>query len=145
MNWEAGSFIALPPRYSQFLIANGLAIATVLTFTTIMGRGNAWWHSLCFLDFRAVASCKGDSPPWGRRITMHPESLVALRCRISRSGCPSERVFRVTLAGGGEHLGAALSDYFFGEDQRPLPADQPAQRGTRVPGLVAARVIERKA
>jgi hypothetical protein len=75
---------------------------------------------------------------------MHPGPLVALRCRISRSGFDYERVFRATLANGTEHIGAAPADYFFSEDQRPLPADQPAERLVRVPGFVAARVIERK-
>jgi hypothetical protein len=76
---------------------------------------------------------------------MYPQSLVALRCRISRSGFDYERVFRVTLANGAEHIGAAPAIYFFTEDQRPLPADQPAERLVRIPGFVAARIIERKA
>src|SRR5271169_4583392 len=75
---------------------------------------------------------------------MSADSLVALHCRISRSGFSSERVFRVTLANGAEHIGAAPADYFFGEDERPLPANQPAERMVRVPGLIAARGIERK-
>jgi hypothetical protein len=77
-------------------------------------------------------------------VAMVNESLVALRCRISRSGFPSEKVFRVTLASGAENVGAAPADYFFGEDRRPLPSDQPAQRMVRVPGFVAARIVERK-
>src|SRR5262245_4868394 len=80
-----------------------------------------------------------------RRVTMPAESLVALHCRISRSGFSDERVFRATLANGTEHVGAAPADYFFTEDQRPLPADQPTERLVRVPGFVAARIIERKA
>jgi hypothetical protein len=72
------------------------------------------------------------------------ESLVALRCRISRSGFPSEKVFRVTLASGAENVGAAPATYFFGEDRRPFPIDQPTQRMVRVPGFVAARIVERK-
>jgi hypothetical protein len=76
---------------------------------------------------------------------MQPELLVALHCRISRSGFPDERVFRATLADGAEHIGAAPSDYFFAEDQRPLPADQPAERLVRIPGFVAARVLRRNA
>ena len=74
---------------------------------------------------------------------MHPGPLVALRCRISRSGFSDERVYRATLANGTEHIGAAPADYFFTEDQRPLPADVPAERLVRVPGFVAARIIER--
>ncbi len=75
---------------------------------------------------------------------MTPQPFVALRCRISRSGFSSERVFRVTLASGAEYIGAAPADYFFAEDQHPLPANQPAQRLVRVPGFLTARVLERK-
>ena len=76
---------------------------------------------------------------------MPAESFVALRCRISRSGFPSERVFRVTLANGAEHIGAAPVEYCFSEDEHPLSAGQPAERLVRMPGFVAARIIERKA
>jgi hypothetical protein len=75
---------------------------------------------------------------------MQPGPLVALRCRISRSGFSDERVYRVTLGSGAEHIGAAPVNYFFTEALRPLPADVPAERLVRVPGFVAARIIERK-
>ncbi len=68
-------------------------------------------------------------------------TLVAVRCRISRGGFSSERVFRVTVAGGVEHVGAAPVEYFFDEQQRRLPPDQPP-RGVTLQGFVAARVVE---
>jgi hypothetical protein len=83
--------------------------------------------------------------PSSKESILYPQSLVALRCRISRSGFPDERVFRVTLANGSEHVGAAPANYFFTEDQHPLPAEQPVQRLVRILGYVAARVIQRKA
>src|SRR5438034_7247352 len=75
---------------------------------------------------------------------MTPESLVAVRCRISRGGFSSERVFRVTVANGEEYIGAAPVDYFFDESKGPLPPEQPRERGSSVPGFVAGRVIERE-
>jgi hypothetical protein len=72
---------------------------------------------------------------------MHRNSLVALRCRITRGGFSSERVFRLTLADGAEHVGAAPVDYFFTEAKAPLPKDQPAERATSIPGYLAARVL----
>ncbi len=74
---------------------------------------------------------------------MPEDLLVTARCRISRSGFPSERVFRVTQADGTEHIGAAPANYFFGADGSRLLADQPAQRLVQIPGFVAARVLNR--
>jgi hypothetical protein len=68
-------------------------------------------------------------------------TLVAVRCRISRGGFSSERVFRVLVDGGVEHVGAAPVEYFFDEQQRRLSSDQP-QRGVTLLGFVAARVVE---
>jgi hypothetical protein len=72
---------------------------------------------------------------------MYSESLVALRCRITRGGFSSERVFRVRLAEGEEYVGVAPVDYFLTEAKAPLPADEPPQRGTAITGHVAARVL----
>jgi hypothetical protein len=102
-----------------------------------MGRREGGQRSACHDFAFAIFPITKEGP-------VHPQSLVALRCRISRSGFDYERVFRTTLANGTEHIGAAPADYFFTEDQRPLPPDQPAERLVRIPGFVAARIIQRK-
>ena len=68
-------------------------------------------------------------------------ALIAIRCRISRGGFSSERVFRVTTPEKVEHVGAAPVEYFFDENQQGLPLEPPP-RGVSLPGLVAARVVE---
>jgi hypothetical protein len=72
---------------------------------------------------------------------LNGETMVAVRCQISRSGFSSERVFRITLPNGGEYVGAGPVEYFFDENRRRLAADQPAQREVRIPGFVAGRVV----
>jgi hypothetical protein len=67
--------------------------------------------------------------------------MVAVRCAISRGGFSSERVFRVRLADGGEYVGVGPVPYFFTDQKEPLSADQPAQRGERIPGHVAAYIL----
>jgi hypothetical protein len=70
-------------------------------------------------------------------------TLVAVRCRISRGGFSSERVFRVDIAGGVEHVAAGPVEYFFDENQQHLQGDQPPRGVTRA-GYVTARVVEQK-
>jgi hypothetical protein len=70
-------------------------------------------------------------------------TLIAVRCRISRGGFSSERVFRVTMASGVEHVTAGPVEYFFDENQQRLQADQPP-RGVTLAGYVTARVVEQK-
>jgi hypothetical protein len=68
-------------------------------------------------------------------------TLIAVRCRISRGGFSSEFVFHVTMASGVDYVGAAPVEYFFDEQQSPLPPDQPP-KGMILLGFVAARVVE---
>jgi hypothetical protein len=67
--------------------------------------------------------------------------MVAVRCAISRGAFSSERVFRVQMAEGGEYVGVGPVQYFFTDQKEPLSADQPAQRGERIPGHVAAYLL----
>ena len=48
-----------------------------------------------------------------------------LTCTISRSGFPDDRVFRVEMAGGGTHVGAAPVEYFLTQKREPLKENQP--------------------
>jgi hypothetical protein len=71
---------------------------------------------------------------------LNGENLVAVRCRITRGGFSSERVFRVTLTDSTEYVGAAPAEYFFDEFEKPLPPDQPPRGVTKL-GVVAGRVV----
>jgi hypothetical protein len=68
-------------------------------------------------------------------------TLVAVNCAISRGGFSSERVFRITLADGEEHVGAAPVQYFFDETATRLSPDKPL-RGETLLGLVTGRVVD---
>ncbi len=70
---------------------------------------------------------------------MPADRLVLLPCDIYLGGFPSERVFEIRLPEG-EYTGAAPREYFWTEQQQRLPADQPKERGTLMPGYVDARV-----
>lgn len=72
---------------------------------------------------------------------MQNGKFLAIQCRISRGGFSSERVFRVKLMGGAEHIAAAPVEYFLTERLGPLPADQPEKRGELIPGFVTGRLI----
>jgi len=72
---------------------------------------------------------------------MVTDELILIRCRISRSGFSSERVFRVNRSDGPEHIGAAPVRYFFTEGKKPLPPDQPAERGVQIKGFLTGRVV----
>src|SRR4051812_41972460 len=63
-----------------------------------------------------------------------------LPCKISRGGFSSEYIFRVSLASGGEHAGAAPVTYFFDKSFKPLGLNAVA-RGETVDGLIAARPL----
>lgn len=71
---------------------------------------------------------------------MHTGTRVAIRCKISKGGFSSERVFRIRL-NDGEHVGAAPIEYFSTNDQRPLPADRPANKGEHIEGFIAGRIV----
>jgi hypothetical protein len=64
-----------------------------------------------------------------------------VKCRVSRGGFSSERVFRVRLANGAEHVGAAPVDYFLTEQGERLSPDEPGQRGTQVAGWLVGRLV----
>ena len=74
---------------------------------------------------------------------MASNGLIALWCKITRSGFNSKRVFRLRLAGGAEHIGAAPARYFFTEKGAPLGGDQPPRKELPLPGLIAAREVLR--
>jgi hypothetical protein len=67
----------------------------------------------------------------------------AIKCQISKGGFPSERVFRVNLVGGVEHVGVAPVHYFFTESGQPLP-QQPGENGLPTPGFIAGRILAQK-
>jgi hypothetical protein len=67
---------------------------------------------------------------------------VYVRCQLSRGGFSSERVFRLTAAGGEEFVGSAPLPYCQTAGGKPLTPEQPPE-GVRMHGRVAARVIRR--
>jgi hypothetical protein len=73
---------------------------------------------------------------------MNPGSMVAVKCTITRGPFSSERVLRLTLPNGQQHIAAALLDYFLDTTRQPLSPDLPAQRGTPMAGFVAGRILE---
>jgi hypothetical protein len=75
--------------------------------------------------------------------TMSIGEDVRVRCRISRSGFSSERVFRLELANGTIHTGAAPLDYCFNQNHEPLGADQPPV-GKLIQGFLSARVVRKE-
>jgi hypothetical protein len=76
---------------------------------------------------------------------MASNGLILVRCRISRGGFSSEKVFRVTLNDGTEHIGAAPAGYFFLQNKRQLPPDQPSRRGEQIAGFLTARIVAEEA
>jgi hypothetical protein len=73
---------------------------------------------------------------------MSQRDLVALACKISRSGFPNEAIFRVQVANGDTYVGAAPRQYFYRLDWKPLPEDQPPE-GKRIDGRILARIIRK--
>ena len=65
---------------------------------------------------------------------------VRIQCKISRGGFSGEKVFRMQLADGTEHVGAAPTAYCYDAQGRPLGAGGPP---APVAGLLTARIIER--
>jgi len=72
---------------------------------------------------------------------MDSDSLILVRCLISRGGFSSEKVFRVKLADGTEHIGAAPARYYFTVAGQPMAPDQPPQRLDQVEGFLTGRII----
>lgn len=68
---------------------------------------------------------------------------VLLACRISRGGFSGERVFRLSLADGTEHVGVAPVGYFFHRGDRPKPIEpnEPPHKGQPIEGLIAGRIV----
>jgi hypothetical protein len=71
---------------------------------------------------------------------MPNNDTITVSCKITRSGFPTERVFRVQLASGETHVGAAPRPYFFTAGGRPLDENQPGQ-GKSLDGRIMARRI----
>jgi hypothetical protein len=72
---------------------------------------------------------------------MSSDQLIRLPCKITRGGFPSERVFRLLLADGSVHVGAAPIEYLFTADRTRLGPDVPTQKGVSIPGFVTARIV----
>jgi hypothetical protein len=68
--------------------------------------------------------------------------LVAVACRISRSGFSGERVFRVQKSDGTDYVGAAPVHYFTAQGRRPIADSVPATKGEQVPGWIEGILIE---
>jgi hypothetical protein len=66
--------------------------------------------------------------------------MISVACQISRSAFSDERVFRLPLADGSEHVGAASLIYCYKSDGTPLGAAEPGPDRT-IEGTVAARTI----
>jgi hypothetical protein len=71
---------------------------------------------------------------------MSQRDLVALSCKISRSGFPNEAIFRVQVANGDTYVGAAPREYFYKSDEKPLQEDEPGE-GKKIEGKILAREI----
>jgi hypothetical protein len=69
------------------------------------------------------------------------DKMIRIKCQISRSAFSDERVFRITLADGSEHAGAASRIYFYNSDGTPLSTLEPA-RARPIDGAVSARCIK---
>ena len=72
------------------------------------------------------------------------DRMITLTCKISRSAFSDERVFRLTLANGSEHVGAASRIYFYKSDGTPLSAAEPAPDRS-IDGTVAGQRIREAA
>lgn len=68
--------------------------------------------------------------------------LILVRCKVSRGGFPSEKVFRVTQSDGTEHIGAAPTNYFYSSPGKHFPPHKPADRDKWEPGFLLGRVIQ---
>ena len=73
---------------------------------------------------------------------MTGQDEVLLRCRFSRGGFDHERKFLLDAPRGGRYTGIAFIEYCFDQHGHPLPTDEPPH-GSVIPGLLAARVIQR--
>ncbi len=75
---------------------------------------------------------------------MTADELVKVFCQLSRGGFSDERVFRVALANGETHIGAALVEYCYTSEGQPLGDDQP-EKGKPIKGLLDAWVVQTRA
>jgi hypothetical protein len=71
---------------------------------------------------------------------MSVNELVYVVCQLSRSGFPSERIFRVATVEGKEYIGSAPLKYCRTSKGEPLSSEKPGE-GKREEGQVAARII----
>jgi hypothetical protein len=67
------------------------------------------------------------------------ERVALVRCRLSKGGFPTERIFEVQAPGGGSFLGAAPVEYCYGSDRTPQRAEIP--RGEKIDGYIAGVTI----
>ena len=72
------------------------------------------------------------------------DRMISVTGKISRSAFSDERVFRLTLADGKEHIGAASLIYLYKSDGRPLSAAEPSPDRSNN-GRVAGRGIKETA
>ena len=69
---------------------------------------------------------------------MRRGQTVYLTCTLSKSAFSGERVFRVSLTDGTDHIGVAPVGYCLHHDRSPLKGQEPA---SPIKGLVEGRVI----
>jgi hypothetical protein len=69
---------------------------------------------------------------------------IAVKCRISRGGFSGERIIKVDLIDGSEHVGLAPTHYCWGAEGKPLGQDDPPI-GDSTDGIVAAQELGRSA
>jgi hypothetical protein len=65
---------------------------------------------------------------------MQTETVVWVKCRFSRGGFPTERVFHITGPDGGDYTGIAPAKYCYAKDKKTL-LPQP-RRGETVEGFL---------
>lgn len=74
---------------------------------------------------------------------MTPADAIALRCKISQGAFSGEMIFRVSLQGEEEYVGAAPPEYCYTAQAEPLVPEQLAS-GQTVTGLIETRLIKEK-
>jgi hypothetical protein len=67
-------------------------------------------------------------------------SYYHIRCTIERGGFSSERTFEIPLTDEGKLVGTANIEHLLGEDEKPLPDDQPPY-GEQIKGFVKCRIV----
>jgi len=76
---------------------------------------------------------------------MKRNDMITLACKVNLGGFPSERVFRIALPGGKEHVGVGSAVYFYNEDGELLTTEVIPAFPDSISARVAARVVDVKA